>query len=246
MTPIHGTNPLMRGPHVREVQRLLISRQFLPKGSDDGIAGPATLHAFVLAKRHYHYPKKDQTPSCGDRLVEILQTGKSPFHQVPILHSHHESDAAKLEHQVRTRLAKLMDEGVANKARIHYAQIRPFPIHLDENHWAHEEFSTDCSGSYTILCRLAGLPKDPNGANYNGSGYTGTLMAHMRPITRAQLKIGDAVIFGNFPGHHVVMVRELGGDPKIFSHGQEAGPWYSPLSYEAKFQSNVVHYYSIF
>jgi hypothetical protein len=135
---------------------------------------------------------------------------------------------------------------VHNAARIHYAEIRPIPEHLSVEQWSHGEFTTDCSGSFTAMCKLAGLKNDPNGSHWNGLGYTGTLMQHLRQITRAELQIGDAVIFGNFPGRHVVMVRELGRDPKIFSHGQEAGPWFSPLSYEAKYQPPVIHYYSIF
>jgi len=234
----------MRGEDVKAVQELLIKRHLLPTRTADGVAGPATLHAFVAAKRLYRYPKDEQTPTCGDRLVASLETGKSPFHHLPIPHPH-ANEALHKEHQTRALMAEIMDEGVHNEPRIHYGQVRPYP-HITREHWRTSEVTTDCSGSSTIICMLAGVPKDPNGSHYNGYGYTGTIMAHARPITRAELKIGDLIVFGPYPGHHIVMVRKLGSDPLVFSHGQEKGPFFIRLSEEQKFQSKVLHYYSVF
>lgn len=244
MNTIHATNPLMHGPDVKAVQQLLIKRGLLPAGSDDGIAGPQTLHAFVAAKRLYSYPVKEQTLTCGDRLVQTLETGKSPFHHIPILH-HHPQDLSE-ELKTRARMAELMDAGVHNEVKIHYAQVRPIPEHITVEHWSHEEVSTDCSGAVTIVCKLAGVPKDPNGENWSGLGYTGTIMAHARPITHAELQVGDFIVFGPYPGHHVVQVRRVAANPQVFSHGQEKGPWFTTLSDEAQYQSPVIHYYSAF
>jgi hypothetical protein len=61
----------------------------------------------------------------------------------------------------------------------------------------------DCSSFGTSAYWSAGCP-DPNRANW-GSGYTGTLVAHGRPVSRdyARNHAGVAVIFGDGPGHHV-------------------------------------------
>lgn len=61
----------------------------------------------------------------------------------------------------------------------------------------------DCSSFGTSAYKSCGCP-DPNKANW-GSGYTGTLVANGRPVSReyARNHAGVAVIFGDGPGHHV-------------------------------------------
>jgi hypothetical protein len=62
---------------------------------------------------------------------------------------------------------------------------------------------SDCSQWYTAMFHSAGLP-DPNGNGYSG-GYTGTLAAHGRYISRSELRPGDAVLYGPAPHHHIEM-----------------------------------------
>jgi hypothetical protein len=64
----------------------------------------------------------------------------------------------------------------------------------------------DCSSFATGIHKACGLP-DPNGTNYTG-GYTGTLMSHCELISRAEVQVGDFVIYGSYPGHHVEVVLD--------------------------------------
>jgi hypothetical protein len=142
----------------------------------------------------------------------------------------------------REHLARLMDLLVAAEPRVHYAQVRPMQTrHISEKDLKAaltRGITMDCSESVTLLCRLAGL-KDPNGKDYNGTGYTGTLLGHLPHYTDAsKAKVGALVVFG--PGHHhdgdhVCMVRKAGPNPLLFSHGQERGPFYISLSEEKKY-----------
>jgi peptidoglycan hydrolase-like protein with peptidoglycan-binding domain len=63
---------------------------------------------------------------------------------------------------------------------------------------------SDCSSVAAGFYYSAGLP-DPNGENYEG-GYTGTIAAHCRQISRAQLRPADFVLFGEAPPYHHVEV----------------------------------------
>lgn len=113
--------------------------------------------------------------------------------------------------------------GVDNEPDIHYSQgpqrlvaigmPRSLPLY------------TDCSGFYTLCCNWAGVP-DPNGLNYNGYGFTGTLLQYMEEIPLEQACRGDAIIYGPGTGDHVVLiVSDEGTDnPWVVSHGQERGP----------------------
>lgn len=141
----------------------------------------------------------------------------------------------------RQHLARLMDFLVAHRQFIHYRQLRPMAtaaFHheaaLRAHLMAHRSISMDCSESVTLLCRLAGL-RDPNGLGYNATGYTGTLLQHLEEhayTDPSRAEVGALVVFGPGTGDHVCMVREPGNDPKLFSHGNEAGPFYLRLSEE--------------
>lgn len=110
--------------------------------------------------------------------------------------------------------------GVANEPSIHYRQSRP----IDGLNQPHKlPLYTDCSGFSTCCYRWAGAP-DPNGNGYNGQGYTGTMLASCQHISQAEAKAGDLIVYGNYPGEHVVIVQVPGADPMTISHGQEAGP----------------------
>lgn len=117
-----------------------------------------------------------------------------------------------------------MKWAVKNTAQIHYKQVRPFAP--DAIRYRKLPITTDCSGSTTMLYRAAGLP-DPNGAKYNGTGYTGTLREHLPKITLADAGVGDLIIYGRGSGVHVVVIDvPHPTNPVVFSHGQESGPFY--------------------
>jgi len=112
--------------------------------------------------------------------------------------------------------------GVANTVQIHYRQSRPIDGHGSPRKLP---LYTDCSGFATDCYEWAGAP-DPNGRGFDGYGYTGTMLQACRHIAKAEALPGDLVVYGSFPGMHVVLLREPGSvaDPMTISHGQEAGP----------------------
>jgi hypothetical protein len=128
---------------------------------------------------------------------------------------------------------------VAHEPLIHYAQMRPMrTAHYHEQELADlfdavgHTIAMDCSEGVTLLCRLAGL-RDPNGAGYDGSGYTGTLLAHLPHYTKPSgADVGALVVFGPGAGDHVAMVDTPGSDPLLWSHGAENGPRLVRLSVE--------------
>lgn len=111
--------------------------------------------------------------------------------------------------------------GADNEPEIHYSQgghrydalSTPYALPL----------YTDCSGFATLCYAWAGAP-DPNGLDYNGSGYTGTLLGHLPEISMEQAQIGDLIVYGPGTGDHVVIIVATGEDPVVVSHGQERGP----------------------
>lgn len=124
--------------------------------------------------------------------------------------------------------------GVAHEPEIHYTQgaERMAAVHSPRM----LPMSADCSSSITCWYSWAGAP-DPNGFNYNGQGYTGTLLLHGKRITQAQAVPGDYVVFGwgrDGTGEHVSIMVEKAPDPWMVSHGQEAGPRRIPLSWDTR------------
>jgi hypothetical protein len=121
---------------------------------------------------------------------------------------------------VRARVVAVARWGIRHERRIHYAELRP----IDGLHQPHKlPLWTDCSGFVTLCYAWAGAP-DPNGLGYDGAGYTGTLLAHMRSIEPESALPGDVVVWGSPPGHHAALMLEPGPDPLLCSHGQERGP----------------------
>jgi hypothetical protein len=127
----------------------------------------------------------------------------------------------------------------ANRASIHYAQIRPMPFGRLQN------FTTDCSGLVTCAYRWADIyssfaVSDPNGLAYSGQGYTGTLLAHNKkhcvPLDR-KFFVGDMGIYGTSLSNttHVVICRKDGDvNTSIWtSHGSEDGPYPVRLHYRS-------------
>lgn len=136
----------------------------------------------------------------------------------------------------RTEMRRLMNRLVTYRSRVHYAQIRPMPTrsirrgHLLTALLRPGGITMDCSESVTLICRLAGL-RDPNGLNYDGEGFTGTLLKYLKHYsTPKDAQPGSLVVFGGGNGEHVCMVYEHSEtNPKLFSHGTEADPKFYDL-----------------
>lgn len=153
-------------------------------------------------------------------------------------------------------MASLMDLLHREAGKVHY------PFHDERTETIHQldslqklqavlaspaGLTVDCSQSVTLICHLSGL-KDPNGHGYSQDGYTGTLLAN--PAMKhyhdpGGANVGALVVFGPGTGEHVAMVRHPGHDPILFSHGQEAGPFFLPLSSERRFHSPPVTFLNI-
>jgi len=147
---------------------------------------------------------------------------------------------------LRSDMVAQAEWGIAHEPQIHYAEKRPIPLDAFKAHRL--PLTTDCSGFVTCVAYAAGVKPDPNGQGYNGQGYTGTLLAHLPHITRAQAVAGDFVVFGPYPGEHVVMLLQDGSatDPYVASHGTEGGPRKEKLSTEiAYFKSTVTYLRSV-
>lgn len=113
--------------------------------------------------------------------------------------------------------------GVENEPDIHYTQGAARFAALNDPRML--PLNTDCSAFFTLCCKWAEVP-DPNGYNYNGLGFTGTLLNNMDEIPLEEAKLGDAIVYGPGTGDHVVMVINTmnKADPLVVSHGQERGP----------------------
>lgn len=93
----------------------------------------------------------------------------------------------------------------------------------------------DCSSMYTWWSYVSGAP-DPNGFNYAGYGFTGTMVLHgTRLASSSQLRRGDAVFYGRNnsgdPTHVAMYAGTKDGVMMVISHGSEAGPLYLALRY---------------
>lgn len=123
------------------------------------------------------------------------------------------------ESEIRHAIVEQARWGVANAGQIHYSEIRPIPYQAYKAH--HLPITTDCSGFASCCYFAAGFPHDPNGNDWNGQGFTGTLLANSHHINASELQIGDLIDFSNA---HVVVVVNVGASIDIVSHGSEADP----------------------
>jgi hypothetical protein len=210
------TNPLMHGADVTAVQKLLTSKGFPCKV--DGYFGTETGNACVSAKTRLLYPKGKRTPTCGKYLVEKLE-GHADFKPLPPA-------------STRQRYVAVLRQFYSEGSNWDYAQVRPIPHPGQKG-----RVKTDCSGGVTYAAETAKVP-DPNGRGFDGLGYTGTLLDSKicKRVTVLQARPGDLIVYGAYPGHHVVAVLEAGSDPLVWSHGGQGDPKIMRHSEQARYQ----------
>jgi hypothetical protein len=139
--------------------------------------------------------------------------------------------------------------GYRNSSRIHYTQ-GPRRWHgIDSRKTVNNSdfpLYADCS-SFVTWCLWQGLwleyrTRDTvNGVAWK-AGYTGTMLAHGKPIKHlSNVRAGDAVLYGvrGGTGKHTAIVvgRRNSGIPMVISHGSEGGPYFLPYNYRGDVQS---------
>jgi hypothetical protein len=207
--------PFMAGEDVVALQQLLAPYR---PGPVDGLYGPLTAAAVERATWALGYPRVGCDGTAKPSLTAYL-AGKS----LPSGYAER-SDARAAEAvrspALRSAIVSAARWGIEHAAGIHYGEVRPIeglrrPCELP--------LRTDCSGFVTLCYAWAGAP-DPNGLGYSGQGFTGTLLAHMRPVPGDGVEAGDLVVWGTPPGVHVALVLEPGANALLCSHGREQGP----------------------
>lgn len=118
-----------------------------------------------------------------------------------------------------------------NRNRLWYLQRRPMRLAglYELPSWE------DCS-EFATRCYKAGGAPDPNGLNYSGLGYTGTLSQHGRsgvPRSAALHFYG-----GGFPYTHVTIGA---GSSNCFSMGSDRGPLLVPVRYRPDYAQTRVY-----
>jgi hypothetical protein len=131
--------------------------------------------------------------------------------------------------ELRQMPDKRIDDGIvaeasrlyAHRNEIDYVQSRPFPLKSPP----FLPGKLDCSGFATV-CHFVGGAPDPNGRNYDGFGYTGTLMSRGVRCAERDLDPGDLVFYGRtttakpaFPIGSPTHVAVFDGDRGVYSQG---------------------------
>jgi hypothetical protein len=143
----------------------------------------------------------------------------------------------------RYLIRRYCERSVAARPGIHYSQARPM-THLGVP--PEKGFTADCSGFATSAFFWADKytqkfkVEDPNGLGYNGTGYTGTLLANNRkrrvPLEH-KMFVGDMALYGPSLGYttHVCICMKSGSadSSEWASHGSEAGPYVVRLKYRS-------------
>lgn len=120
-------------------------------------------------------------------------------------------------------MVKLAHDLIAHAPVVHYSEARPYPRNARPGQYP---IVLDCSSAVTMICKWAGL-HDPNAREFNGTGWTGTLLDGPCPhyFEPGRALAGALVVFGPGTGEHAAMVLEPDHrNPLLFSHGWEERP----------------------
>lgn len=151
----------------------------------------------------------------------------------------------------RMKLAELMDATVKNRWNWHYALIRPEGQGVTEQQAKSGYVVADCSAGCGILCYLAGVPNCLQSGKFNGYGNTGTSYKYLKArgfkVAKAsELQVGDVIIYGpEYATHHMVMVRQPGSDPLLWSNGWENAPEFIHHSVMARHQPSPSSFFRV-
>jgi hypothetical protein len=181
-----------------------------------GMYGPKTHQALVKTRR-----KSSNTEWAYDAYsIELMDQACAELTQTP---------ERRINGAVLAEAARLY----AHRNEIDYSQARPFP--LKEPPFVPPRL--DCSGFATV-CHFVGGAPDPNGRNYDGFGYTGTLMSRGVRCAERDLEPGDLVFYGRtitatpaFPVGSPTHVAVYDGDDGVYSQGGPGAMHRHPVKY---------------
>src|SRR6185312_10356745 len=115
----------------------------------------------------------------------------------------------------KTGVVEAAKKALSEKSKYQWAEVRPMPSSL----FGASPRIMDCSAFSTLSYKAAEEP-DPNGLNYDGAGYTGTLWAHGTETTKPEP--GDLCFYGSAPVPEHVTVYIGGG--QVISMGEQGDP----------------------
>lgn len=169
-----------------------------------GLYGPKTHQALVKTHR-----KRSTTEWAFDAYsIELMDQECAELTQMP-------------ENRIRDAIVAEAARLYAHRNGIDYTQNRPFA--LKQPPFVPREL--DCSGFATV-CHFVGGAPDPNGRNYDGHGYTGTLMSRGVRCAERDLEPGDLVFYGKtttasppFPIGSPTHVAVFDGNGGVYSQG---------------------------
>jgi len=219
-----------KGPDVQALKRALSKAGLFPWPGDhpDPNYGPKAQAAVKQFQQQHGF---DDDAEVGPKTLTALLPSFDRFG----LHLLAQGQSAEGAEGKRRTIVATALLAYNKNAEIHYTmdsrrmdgvvhQIRP----------PHVPSYGDCSSMVTWYYWVAGAP-DPNGVNYNGTGYTGTLAQHGETVSVEQSKPGDYVLYGSAPPwHHVaLLVGVKNGKHMVVSHGSEGGPYYVAYNYRS-------------
>lgn len=125
------------------------------------------------------------------------------------------------------------NEGPAHAATMTYDEVRPMPS-IDnapgDFHW-----TGDCSCWDTTCCKWGDAPdpnrRAPGEPQYDGWGYTGTIMSNPRnKVVKVATAGKTLVVYGVYPGVHTAVCVSDGADPMTSSMGHPGCPEFVTVS----------------
>lgn len=205
------------GEHFADVIEIVRRKRGLTKGRSISI----NVHNSLMEARNHNYPAKY---AADGKTIAVLKARHTILFVSPL--------EAKVD--LGLQYARLL---VANNLLIKYLQSRPMLLYKAPGFAR----SGDCSDSITKIFYAAGLP-DPNGRDFDGQGYTGTLVGQGRFVPLKDIQPLDMLFYGYtivatpaFPvGAPTHVAMSMGDFPldRTFSFGSEPGPeWNTIVTY---------------
>lgn len=209
--------PIKYGDHGRRVKalkRAMVKAGFREHFGHTDTFGIKLRNQLINFQKHHGIVKErgHVGPHTWDKLVPYFK--RDGYARWLINHAPAPKDT-KLD--IRKLIVKNAWYGYYHGASVHYQQRRPMPLSWDFPIW------TDCSGYATLCYYKAGAP-DPNGLQYSGYGFTGSMWVHGNRVATPSL--GDLVFYYN-PDHVATYV----GGGKVISFGSEYGPYFLDAHY---------------